>query len=48
LIWVAGHVTPGAHKLEELRENLALFDLPPDLTGKRVLDIGCWGRLLQL
>jgi tRNA (mo5U34)-methyltransferase len=37
-----GRVTSGAHKLEELQENFALFDLPPDLTGKRVLDIGCW------
>jgi tRNA (mo5U34)-methyltransferase len=37
-----GRVTPGAHKLEELQENFALFDLPQDLTGKRVLDIGCW------
>ena len=37
-----GRVTPGAHKLEELQENFALFDLPADLTGQRVLDIGCW------
>jgi tRNA (mo5U34)-methyltransferase len=37
-----GRVTPGAHKLEELRENFALFNLPADLTGQRVLDIGCW------
>jgi tRNA (mo5U34)-methyltransferase len=37
-----GRVTPGAHQLEELQENFALFNLPLDLTGKRVLDIGCW------
>jgi len=37
-----GRVTPGAHKLEELQENYALFGLPEDLTGLRVLDIGCW------
>ena len=36
-----GHVTPGAHKIEELRDNLAKF-LLPDMHGKRVLDIGCW------
>lgn len=38
----AGGITPGAHKLEELRDNFARFELPEDLTGKRVLDIGCW------
>lgn len=37
-----GRVTPGVHKLEELRDNYARFKLPDDLTGKRVLDIGCW------
>lgn len=37
-----GRVTPGAHKIEELRDNYAKFLLPADLTGKRVLDIGCW------
>jgi tRNA (mo5U34)-methyltransferase len=37
-----GRITPGAHKLEELQQNFALFNLPADLTGKRVLDIGCW------
>ena len=36
-----GRITPGAHKIEELRDNFAKF-LLPDLTGKRVLDIGCW------
>jgi tRNA (mo5U34)-methyltransferase len=37
-----GQITPGVHKIEELRDNYARFGLPPDLTGKRVLDIGCW------
>lgn len=36
-----GRITPGAHKIEELRDNFAKF-LLPDLHGKRVLDIGCW------
>ncbi|MBP6822449.1 MAG: DUF1698 domain-containing protein [Acidobacteria bacterium] len=36
-----GQVTPGAHKIEELRDNYSKF-LLPDLKGKRVLDIGCW------
>ncbi len=38
----SGRITPGAHKLEELRDNYACFRLPDDLRGKRVLDIGCW------
>jgi len=37
-----GLITPGAHKIEELRDNFARFLLPEDLSGKRVLDIGCW------
>ena len=37
-----GQITPGAHKIEELRDNYARFLLPEDLAGKRVLDIGCW------
>jgi tRNA (mo5U34)-methyltransferase len=37
-----GHISPGVHTIEELRENYARLDLPDDLTGKRVLDIGCW------
>jgi tRNA (mo5U34)-methyltransferase len=37
-----GRITPGVHKLEELRDNYARFKLPDDLSGKRVLDIGCW------
>jgi len=37
-----GYITPGAHKIEELRDNYARLNLPDDLTGKRVLDIGCW------
>jgi len=37
-----GHTTPGVHQIAELRDNYARFNLPEDLTGKRVLDIGCW------
>ncbi|MBI1766510.1 MAG: DUF1698 domain-containing protein [Acidobacteria bacterium] len=37
-----GRITPGVHKLEELRDNYTRFGLPEDLTGKRLLDIGCW------
>lgn len=37
-----GQITPGAHKIEELRDNYARFLLPENLSGKRVLDIGCW------
>ena len=37
-----GIVTTGVHTLEELKGNYARFLLPEDLTGKRVLDIGCW------
>ncbi|HZS08959.1 MAG TPA: DUF1698 domain-containing protein [Blastocatellia bacterium] len=35
-------VTPGVHKLEELRDNYARFGLPQNMAGMRVLDIGCW------
>ncbi len=37
-----GNVTPGVRKLGELRKIYASFGLPDDLTGKRVLDMGCW------
>ncbi len=37
-----GFVTPGAIPLAELQANFAYLQLPADLTGKRVLDIGCW------
>ena len=37
-----GFVTPGAIPLPELLANFAYLQLPADLTGKRVLDIGCW------
>jgi tRNA (mo5U34)-methyltransferase len=37
-----GVVTPGVHTLAELQDNFRRFALPADLTGKRVLDIGCW------
>ena len=37
-----GVITSGVHPLEELRGNYALFNLPDDLSGRSVLDIGCW------
>lgn len=37
-----GYVTRGVHTLEELHENFRRFNLPENLAGKRVLDIGCW------
>ena len=37
-----GAVTPGVHPIEELRDNYARFKLPEDLSGKSLLDIGCW------
>lgn len=37
-----GVVTPGVHSLAELQDNFSHFKLPADLSGKRVLDIGCW------
>jgi len=37
-----GTITPGVHSIEELRENYGRFGLPDDLTGKRLLDVGCW------
>lgn len=37
-----GSVLPGLQSVDHLRQRLALFGLPEDLTGKRVLDIGAW------
>ena len=37
-----GNITRGVHTIEELRDNYAKFDLPEDLKGKRLLDLGCW------
>ncbi|HWE48695.1 MAG TPA: DUF1698 domain-containing protein [Bryobacteraceae bacterium] len=37
-----GSVLPGLQSLEFLRRRLDVFDLPNDLRGKRVLDIGAW------
>jgi tRNA (mo5U34)-methyltransferase len=37
-----GVITPGVHPLAELQDNFQHFKLPEDLSGKRVLDIGCW------
>jgi tRNA (mo5U34)-methyltransferase len=37
-----GSVLPGLQSVEHLRWRLDLFDLPQDLSGKRVLDVGAW------
>jgi tRNA (mo5U34)-methyltransferase len=37
-----GTITRGVHSIDELEENYRYFALPDDLTGKRVLDMGCW------
>jgi tRNA (mo5U34)-methyltransferase len=37
-----GRITPGVRSIDDLRERYASFNLPDDLSGKRVLDIGCW------
>src|SRR5450755_3979317 len=37
-----GSVLPGLQSVEHLRHRLDLFNLPHDLRGKRVLDIGAW------
>lgn len=37
-----GFVTPGAIPLSEMQANFAYLQLPEDLSGNRVLDIGCW------
>ena len=37
-----GRVTDGVVKLSDLKNNYARFQLPDDLRGQRVLDIGCW------
>jgi tRNA (mo5U34)-methyltransferase len=37
-----GGVIEGHQSIEQLRRRLAMFPIPEDLTGKRVLDIGAW------
>jgi tRNA (mo5U34)-methyltransferase len=37
-----GQITNGVNRLEDLQTSYARFELPPDLAGKRVLDVGCW------
>ncbi|MEP6714400.1 MAG: DUF1698 domain-containing protein [Terriglobia bacterium] len=37
-----GSVLPGLQTVEHLRRRLDLFNLPEDLRGRRVLDIGAW------
>ncbi len=37
-----GSVLPGLQSVGHLRWRLGLFNLPEDLRGKRVLDIGAW------
>jgi len=37
-----GLITPGVHSLDELQGIYRLLDLPDDLSGSSLLDIGCW------
>jgi tRNA (mo5U34)-methyltransferase len=37
-----GSLVKGVNTLEALKQRLARFPIPDDLTGKRALDIGCW------
>lgn len=37
-----GQVTPGVHSLTELQGLYHSLELPEDLTGRSLLDIGCW------
>ncbi|MFN7947047.1 MAG: DUF1698 domain-containing protein [Blastocatellia bacterium] len=37
-----GQVTNGVNRLEDLQTAYRRFNLPEDLGGKRVLDVGCW------
>jgi tRNA (mo5U34)-methyltransferase len=37
-----GEVIPGLLPVDRLRNRLAQYDIPADLRGKRVLDIGAW------
>ena len=37
-----GLVTPGVHSLSELQNLYHSLELPEDLSGKTLLDIGCW------
>jgi len=37
-----GRVTPGVHSLNELQNLYRRLELPEDLTGKTLLDVGCW------
>jgi len=37
-----GSLIEGVTSLEALKQRLAQFPIPADLTGKRALDIGCW------
>lgn len=37
-----GFITPGAIPMQEMQSNFAYLQLPEDLSGNRVLDIGCW------
>lgn len=37
-----GQITPGVHSLNELQNLYRQLELPDDLSGKSLLDIGCW------
>ena len=38
----SGEILPGLLSVDRLRHRLTQFDIPADLRGKRVLDIGAW------
>lgn len=37
-----GVITEGVHPIDELRDNFEHFNLPDDMSGSTMLDIGCW------
>src|SRR5262249_41810436 len=37
-----GLVTPGVHSLAEMQNLYRSLELPEDLSGKTLLDLGCW------
>jgi len=37
-----GVITPGVHPIVEMNDNYATLRLPDDLSGRTLLDIGCW------
>jgi tRNA (mo5U34)-methyltransferase len=37
-----GQVTPGVHSLSEMQQLYQALELPEDMSGRSLLDIGCW------